>query len=63
MENGKLIPEVSSQIILLEANQMGMPELLNAVCRSILEFLGPEAVDFVGTETPAATSPVMSDEE
>jgi len=63
VENGKLIPEVSCQIILLEANQLGMPELLNAVCHSILAFLGPEAVDFVGAETPAATSPVMSDEE
>lgn len=63
VEDGKLIPEVFGRITLLEANQLSMAELLNATCRSILEFLGPAAVDFVGSETPVATSPIMSDEE
>lgn len=40
---------------------MSMAELLDATCRAVLELLGEE--DVVGSETPAVTSPVMSDAE
>lgn len=63
MENGELIPGISSRIILLEASRMSMAGLLDTTCRSILEFLYPAAVDLVGEETPVITSPIMSEDE
>lgn len=61
IETGSLVPD--SGIVLLEADRMSMAELLDATCRGVLELFGAEAVDVVGSETPATTSPVLSEVE
>lgn len=65
VETGSLTPSAAEQgIVLLEASGMSMAELLDATCRAVMEALvGEGGEDVVGDETPASTSPVISDAE